>query len=124
MNWGMSLIYLPMMFFIYYNAGKIILKSAKYKNITVIKSIISGFIAVYFINFIVALPIQLLRLSWNIYFYGISSAYLLLIVLIVKINGIKPSFDFDRDNLLSFVKRHLRKYWLLYALVIVFSILS
>ena len=68
MNWGMSLIYLPMMFFIYYNAGKIILKSAKYKNITVIKSIISGFIAVYFINFIVALTIQLFRLSWNMYF--------------------------------------------------------
>lgn len=86
------------------------------------KTLIVGFLAVVFIQWLIGFPCQLFHLSWNIYFW------LMLVVngtvFVVLTIYYKNNYVFKRDYIKKKGKTNLKKYWFLYALVVVFSLWS
>ena len=127
MIWIKTLLFLVISFFIYYNIGIIILEKMNFSKKSVPKSIVLGFFIVYFVNFIVAFPLQVLQVSWLVYFISLSIVYVVGLIYVFKLRkeALKASFNTLKNNFgFAMIIRHLKKYWILYTIAFVLSMLS
>ena len=86
MNWLMSILFLSVISILYYFSGDYILNFLGYNRNLCEKKYIAGFIFIFLLAFIVGFPMQLLKQSWNLYFYILLSVYLIWICFLVKVN--------------------------------------
>lgn len=126
MNWLFSIIYLIIIFLIYGLLGNVVLEFFGYDNIGNEKKVISGFILVFFLGFVIGVPCQLLHTSWNTFKFIFLIVLLGLIILafFIKKNEIMENLSNLKKEPLKLLKNNLKNYWFLYLLVIAFAILS
>lgn len=125
MNWLMSILFLSVISILYYFSGDYILNFLGYNRNSCEKKYIAGFIFIFLLAFIIGFPMQLLKQSWNLYFYILLSVYLIWICFLVKVNFTRlKKVDFKEFNLKKFILVHVKNNWLIYLLVIMFSLLS
>lgn len=125
MNWFFSLIYLIFIFILYWVIGQMILKVCNYK-INIIKSLLTGFFAVYFLSFLVGVPCQILHTSWKIFFifYFLMLFSVFLICFYYQKEIIYSNSHELKDNFWNIIMKHLKKYWFVYLLVGAFTVFS
>lgn len=126
MNWMLTIVFLYVMFWIYNLLGKSIMEVAGYKKISLSKSVILGYLSMFLIAFFIGFPIQYFHLSWDLFFYLLTAAYLIVLAIIIKrkTKEIITAFKKIRTDWKIILKDHFKEYWFLYALVIGFSLLS
>lgn len=126
MNWIASGIFLSTLFLSYNLIGNVCLKLVGYEKIDCEKRILSGFICIFFLGFLIGVPCQLLHTDWKIFEYLLLMSLLVLMILCVFLekNNIKTFLLEFKNRPIDMIKNNIKEYWLVYLLVILFSILS
>ena len=125
MNYLKSIIFFIVILFVNYIFGiacaKMLRKEANFS-----KKIVFGFLILFLLGFIVGLPAQILSISWNAYFVIFSLVLLLSLFFAIKYirEDLKITFKRIKERPIHYLGIHLKKYWLVYALVVLFSLLS
>lgn len=123
MNWILSAFFLIFVFSIYTLVGRFIFNKFDIKNNLggFPIYVIVGFIVVGALQWAVGFPAQLLHLSWNTYFFVLLVVYILFFSYTFY-DSKKHSISFKLEK--NKFGNHLKKYWFLYFLVIIFSFFS
>ena len=119
MNYLLSVILFVVIFILFYLIGTEINKFFNVKKNLFSFKMVTGYFTYFFIGFFVGFPCQLFSVSWKVFFiiYSIIfiSIFSFLIYrnrqLFVKIKGINGKM----------IREHLKKYWFIYILTLVFS---
>lgn len=128
MNYILGLIFLVFILFYYNILGNLIINfvDAKYTKLSSFK-ILTGFIFCYFISFIIGLPCQFFKVNWNIFFYSMLIANIILFFY-----SFKHTFK-DLNGFFKFINKKLNKKsiiewlknnWVCLVFVIVFMFFS
>lgn len=126
MNYLLSLLFLILIFSLYFVIGDTLSKYIHTKSNTFANKIIIGFITVFLIGFLVGFPLQVFSLSWLLFAVLFIGALVVFSIIIIK--NRKSTFQqylhHFQENPQGVIFSHLKRYWFVYLLVIVFSLLS
>lgn len=126
MNYLLSLLFLILIFSLYFIIGDTLSKYIRTKRNSFANKIIIGFITVFLLGFLIGFPLQVFSLSWL--FFAILFIGVLIAISVFIIKKRKDIFKRYLNHLQEDPKgaifRHLKRYWFVYLLVIVFSLLS
>lgn len=123
MNWILGTVSLVVLFLTYFVLGEFIDVKLLKKNFNNIKKIIVGFFSLHLLCFLTGEIGIFFGLSWHLYFM-FTLIIVVLFVLISFFNIKDCIYFYFRQNLLEIVLEHLKKYWLVYVLIIILSIFS
>lgn len=123
MNYIKSIIVLLIMFFLYAYYGDAIIKFTKLRKNTFSMKIIFGFIWVYFLGTILGLICRFIGTSWQ--FFAILFSILLLGCCFLEFFFYKKkNLVYLNKNICENLIKNIKNYWFIYAIVILFSVLS
>ncbi len=128
MDYILSMFFLVFIFFYYYILGDFVLNIVE-KKYTKLKSfkLLTGFIFCYFISFVVGLPCQLFKVSWNIFFYSLLITNLVIFIFVnkYKFKNFKNFFDAIHKKFnKNYIKEWIKDNWVCLIFVIIFMFLS
>lgn len=121
MNYVLMPIFLIIITIIYYILGRSFLEMFHIKKHQYAFRVVSGFLVVFFIGFLIGFPMQLLSLPWIL--FAVIYAIAIILALILTIRHYHMTFDKNKFTKESII-RHLKKYWFIYLLTGVFTLLS
>lgn len=119
MNWILSILFLIIVYTVYYGLGDLVLDIFGYKKTNAMR-FIAGFLMLFFFQFVIGVPCQLLHLSWTIYFVLQSIVFLMIIALLVYRNKSKlknVTQLISKENLIEFAKNN----WVFIVFVLLFT---
>ena len=125
MNYIRSFIFLMLMILIYYLIGHLEIRTFKINKNRFALKIVMGWLSVFSLGWIVGFPCQIKATSWN-KFVIIYSICLIILVIISIILSRKNIYLFFKEykNWGKYLVKHIKNYWFIYLLVIIFSIVS
>lgn len=123
MNWILGTFYLCVLFIVYYILGYFVTSSILKKDYDGFRIVILGFFSLHFICFLTGELGIILKFSWNSYFL-VTTTFCLVCIFF--------TFFKEKDSLIGLlksakfkkIKEHIKNYWFLYSLVLIFTILS
>lgn len=121
MNYVLMPIFLIIITIIYYILGRHFMEMFHVQKHQYAFRILTGFLTVFFIGFIIGFPMQLLSLSWI--FFAIVYALVLILCLVFTIRHYHMTFDKSKLSKKT-LKCHFKKYWFVYLLTCLFTLLS
>lgn len=126
MNYLLSILFLVIILFFYYIIGNYVIRKNENNTNSFAKKLLCGFIITFFLGFIVGFPCQLFSTSW--YLFAIIYSIILLSVFafcIVKTRTrLLATLKIIRQKPLWFFRDHLKEYWFIYLMTIVFTLFS
>lgn len=126
MNYLLSLLFLILIFLCYFVIGDALSSYIHTKSQSFANKITIGFISVFFLGFLIGFPMQVFSLSWMLFAVVFYLALGLLCFFIIRRhkNTYRSDLKQLKDNPRHVVLNHLKRYWFVYLLVIVFTLLS
>ena len=121
MNYVLMPIFLIIITIIYYILGRHFMEMFHVQKHQYAFRILTGFLTVFFIGFIIGFPMQLLSLSWIL--FAIVYALVLILCLVFTIRHYHMTFDKSKLSKKT-LKCHFKKYWFVYLLTCLFTLLS
>ncbi len=126
MNYINTILFFVVLFPIYYLLGTPFTDVFHIQKNRFSATIVFGFIVTYFLGFLIGLPCQYLTTKW-IYFALIFSVLILIIffflLFLYRKRIINKLYSLN-ENPLKYISSHLKKYWFLYLIVIISTLLS
>lgn len=126
MNWIYSILFFVCIIPFCYFLGDLALSIFHYK-VNNERRFIAGYFLLFFISFCIAFPAQLFHIQWNIYFYIQLLTFIVIFILLFYLYSGKirrKIRQLKEVNIKYILISHLKKYWLLYLFVILFSSFS
>lgn len=122
MNWILGFFFIAFIV-VYYNIlGKVVLKYIGFKDLSFSKRLITGFISLKFIQWVIGFPCQFFHVSWNVYFWIMLIVNMSVFVILFLKN--KDCMTFDVVHMKMLLLNHTRMYWFIYVITIVFALWS
>lgn len=133
MNWFMSIIFLILMVFLYQFIGDTFFLRVKKKRNKEAFNMIGGFIITWCLGWIIGFPCELVSTSWKVFSIIYSLSFIALIIICgllqLKFNEEFKSFLVKENKekfiaFKSYLNQSFKKYWFIYLLTIIFTLLS
>ena len=121
MNYILMPIFLIITTIVYFILGRNFLELFHVQKHQYAFRIITGFLTVFFIGFVIGFPMQMLSLPWLL--FAVVYAIALILSLIFTVHHFNLTFN-RKDISKNALKRHLKKYWFVYLLTGIFTLLS
>lgn len=131
MNYLKTLIFIIFINTFFYIIGSNLIHTFKFKNMNYAVKYVFGYFMFFFISWLVAFPCQIKGTTWQffkvIFFIILLSLFIINIILFNRNNDIKITNKYNPyiiNKITQKIGKHLKSYWFVYVLVLMFTFLS
>lgn len=124
MNYFLGLISIVVCFVVYYLFGEFTAKILSNRKLETPSKLVLGFLMFHFVGFIIGFICILLKASFKTYSILMTITLLILIIGILLIRRKSYMYKLKNTNYKERIIAHLKDYWLVYLLTLLFSIYS